>query len=258
MILGRSWFFGFSAALLATGVGGCHEASGTQPSSLLAPKTAAQPAPVATASASGEAQHTTAEAPSSGGTRTGGPAREPAAVDVAASTGGSDSDVTLELNPVLVDAAGKPLGQTEQRPSSSSAAFRARMAVLAQAIISADLEPANDVFFPLIAYRQVKDVAKPERDYELRLLAHFKRDLREYHQALGDSASAARFEGVSVPEPYAKWMAPGSEGNKVGYFRVLRSTLHFALPTGRTRDLELTSMISWRGEWYVVHLHGFE
>jgi hypothetical protein len=38
----------------------------------------------------------------------------------------------------------------------------------------------------------------------------------------------------------------------------LRSRLHFTLPAGRSRDFELTSLISWRGEWYVVHLHGFK
>jgi hypothetical protein len=53
-------------------------------------------------------------------------------------------------------------------------------------------------------------------------------------------------------------MKPGREGNKVGYYRVLRSKLRFTLPNGKERPLELTSLISWRGEWYVVHLHGFD
>ena len=132
------------------------------------------------------------------------------------------------------------------------------MALVAQAIISGNAEPASVAFFPLVAYQQVKDVAKPERDYRFRLLANFKRDVASYHHALGSNAAEAKFSGVTVSERDAKWMAPGSEGNKLGYFRVLRSHLHFTLPTGRTRDLELTSLISWRGEWYVVHLHGFE
>jgi hypothetical protein len=53
-------------------------------------------------------------------------------------------------------------------------------------------------------------------------------------------------------------MKPGKEGNRLGYFRVLRSTLRFRLVNGTERAFELTSLISWRGEWYVVHLHGFE
>ncbi|HEY4103292.1 MAG TPA: hypothetical protein VGM44_05345, partial [Polyangiaceae bacterium] len=113
-------------------------------------------------------------------------------------------------------------------------------------------------FFPLVAYQQVKDVAKPERDYKFRLLANFKRDVLEYHHALGAEAANAKFDGVTVAEKDSKWMEPGSEGNKLGYFRVLRSRLRFTLGAGRSRDFELTSLISWRGEWYVVHLHGFK
>jgi hypothetical protein len=159
---------------------------------------------------------------------------------------------------VLLDAQGKPLAQTDERPTLISASFQQRVALVAHAIVTGDAEPAAAAFFPLLAYQQVKDVAKPERDYKFRLLANFKRDVLEYHHALGPSTALAKFDGITVSEKDAKWMAPGSEGNRVGYFRVLRSRLRFTLPTGRTRDFELTSMISWRGEWYVVHLHGFK
>jgi hypothetical protein len=129
---------------------------------------------------------------------------------------------------------------------------------LAEAILSGDASRAQDTFFPLVAYAQVKDVQKPERDYRFRLMAHFERDVREYRKALGRDAERAEFLGVSVPEERAAWMKPGKEGNRLGYFRVLRSRLRFRLPSGKEQSLELTSMISWRGEWYVVHLHGFE
>lgn len=129
---------------------------------------------------------------------------------------------------------------------------------LADAILSGDAEAARSTFFPLVAYAQVKDVQKPERDYRYRLMAHFERDVREYKKSLGRDAEGAEFLGVSVPEERVEWMKPGKEGNRLGYFRVLRSRLRFRLASGKERTLELTSMISWRGEWYVVHLHGFE
>ena len=160
--------------------------------------------------------------------------------------------------PALLDTEGKPLPQTDQRPTLSSPSFQQRIDAVAKAIISGDAEPAAAAFFPLVAYQQVKDVAKPERDYRFRLLANFKRDVLEYHHALGAAAADATFSGVTVSDRDTKWMAPGSEGNKLGYFRVLRSRLHFTLPAGRSHDFELTSLISWRGEWYVVHLHGFK
>jgi hypothetical protein len=132
------------------------------------------------------------------------------------------------------------------------------MQLLAESIRTGDAERARSTFFPLVAYAQVKDVQKPERDYRYRLLSHFARDVREYHKLLGKDAESAQFLGVDVPEARAQWMKPGKEGNRLGYFRVLRSTLRFRLANGAERAFELTSMISWRGEWYVVHLHGFE
>jgi hypothetical protein len=53
-------------------------------------------------------------------------------------------------------------------------------------------------------------------------------------------------------------MKPGSEGNKLGYWRVTRSKIRYANAAGEEKTLELTSLISWRGEWFVVHLHGFK
>jgi len=129
---------------------------------------------------------------------------------------------------------------------------------LADSILTGDPEPARATFFPLVAYAQVKDVQKPERDYRYRLMAHFERDLAQYRKLLGKDAERAEFLGVSVPDARVEWMKPGKEGNRLGYFRVLRSSLRFRLANGDERTFELTSMISWRGEWYVVHLHGFE
>lgn len=181
-----------------------------------------------------------------------------ASAAAAAPAAPSASSAAAADDPPLLAADGTPLPQTEERPSVSSERFQRRMQALAHAILLGDSEPARATFFPLVAYAQVKDVQKPERDYRYRLLAHFERDIREYHQKLGPDAARAEFLGVTVPEARAEWMKPGREGNRLGYFRVLRSSLRFRLGSGREQSFELTSMISWRGEWYVVHLHGFE
>jgi hypothetical protein len=160
--------------------------------------------------------------------------------------------------PALVGADGTPLPQTEARPSASDERFKRRMQWLAAAVVSGDVEKARASFFPLVAYAQVKDVAKPERDYRFRLMSNFERDVREYRKALGRDAEHAELIGVEVPEARVEWMKPGKEGNRLGYFRVLRSRLRFRLADGKERSFELTSLISWRGEWYVVHLHGFD
>jgi hypothetical protein len=158
----------------------------------------------------------------------------------------------------LLDENKRPLPQTDARPSAQSASFDARMRLLARAITTGDSNAALPAFFPAVAYAQVKDIPQPEKDWEHRLVSAFKRDIAEYRSKLGDDAGKATLVAVEVPENKAKFMKPGSEGNRVGYYRVLRSTLTFKTPNGKQQSFELTSMISWRGEWYVVHLHGFK
>ena len=67
-----------------------------------------------------------------------------------------------------------------------------------------------------------------------------------------------KFAGIEIPEQQVKFMKPGSEGNSIGYYRVLRSRLRLKKPDESEVGLEITSLISWRGQWYVVHLHGFK
>jgi hypothetical protein len=180
------------------------------------------------------------------------------ALPVPSASATAPPNATEPEEPALLAADGSPLPQTEARPSATDERFKRRMLRLAEAIRSGDAQKAHASFFPLVAYAQVKDVAKPERDYRYRLLSNFDRDVREYRKALGRDAEHAELLGVDVPEARVEWMKPGKEGNRLGYFRVLRSRLRFRLQDGKERSLELTSLISWRGEWYVVHLHGFE
>jgi hypothetical protein len=253
----RSRAIGFCSALVCA-VAACHEpSSGAQPSSVAPARSTNETYAPAQARASAPAEHASASADA--GSESAAAAKPvSSAIALDAGTAGAPSTPTVVSVGALLDADGKPLPQTDERPSLSSPAFQQRVAAVARAIITGDAEPATAAFFPLVAYQQVKDIAKPERDYRFRLLANFKRDVLEYHHALGAAAAEAKFAGITVSERDAKWMAPGSEGNKLGYFRVLRSHLHFTLPAGRSRDFELTSLISWRGEWYVVHLHGFK
>jgi hypothetical protein len=158
----------------------------------------------------------------------------------------------------LLAADGAVLEQTEDRPSPQSVTLQQRAALLFRAIVEDDPARARSVFFPLVAYQKVKASPNPERDYNRRLIVNFDRDIHAYHRLVGDGAKRARFIDLYVPEDGARWMKPGSEGNKIGYWRVLRSKLRYADPEGNQQSLEITSLISWRGEWYVVHVNGFE
>jgi hypothetical protein len=108
-------------------------------------------------------------------------------------------------------------------------------------------------FFPLSAYRQVKAVTDPQSDWQNRLVADYELDIRAAHDLLGADTANAEFVGVSVPSPRAVWVLPGQEFNKGPYYRVYGTRLVYRV-AGRTRSLGIFSLISWRGEWYVVHL----
>jgi len=132
------------------------------------------------------------------------------------------------------------------------------MAQLFQAIVQDDPSRAEPAFFPQLAYEQVKDIPKPGVDWKYRLLKAYTRDIHEHKKKLGAAAAQARLVRVDVPEGNVQWMKRGAEGNRVGYWRVRRAQLVYADAAGKERKLEITSCISWRGEWYVVHLHGFK
>gem|GEM_PF-1111532 len=166
--------------------------------------------------------------------------------------------VVADRDPSLLADDGSVLAQTEELPRIDTQAFERRVERLVTAILKDDPSLARSAFFPVVAYEQVKAIAKPARDWEARLMRAFERDIHDYHQRLGSNAQNAEFLGLSVPEASARWMKPGSEGNRVGYHRVLRSVLKFKVPAGPELQLPVASMISWRGEWYVVHLAGFK
>lgn len=190
-----------------------------------------------------------------------GPFPSPTAVAPASTATGAATPAPASerhQDPPLFDAAGQPLPQTDERPESGSASFQWRMSQLCQAIIEGVPAQAHPAFFPAVAYAQVKAVADPERDYRLRLLSHFDRDILDYHRRISRRPGPCRCGGTTVPDNLARWMKPGSEYNKLGYFRLLRSHIDIVDAAEKTISLEVTSLISWRGQWYVVHLNGFE
>jgi hypothetical protein len=162
-----------------------------------------------------------------------------------------------ELSPQLLAPDANPLPQTRERPRSDSPGLRLRLERLVEAIARDEPERALPAFFPRLAYERVKAVADPGRDWQTRLLRAFERDIHTYHQKLGPDAAGVQLIGLVINEGAVRWMDPGAEGNRLGYYRVTRSRLRLRLANGAERELPLTSLISWRGAWYVVHLNGF-
>ena len=149
------------------------------------------------------------------------------------------------------------LPQTRERPDASGVAFSARTTALWAAIVKDDPTLAIPFFFPLEAYKQVKAIASPESDWNHRLVANYARDIHRLHAQLGSAAPEARLVEVRVPEERSRWVEPGEEYNKIGYYRVFGAKIAYEA-AGRQAAFDVSSLISWRGEWFVVHLGGFK
>jgi hypothetical protein len=97
----------------------------------------------------------------------------------------------------------------------------------------------------------VKQVPDAAADYRDRLLANFRADIHAAHLLVVHGGSP-HLVAVRVPYEWS-WIQPGHCFNKVGYGHAPGSRLVFRR-LGRTFSFGVYSLISWRGEWYVVHL----
>lgn len=183
-------------------------------------------------------------------------ARAPAAASAPAAAG---STAASSAPVAAADAGPDPgtLPQTRDKPEASGAGFDRRAAALWDAIVSDDPDRGVPAFFPVTAYEQVKGIPNPASDWRHRLVGNFKRDVHGLHKRLGDRAGDAKLVRLDVPEDRARWVEPGEESNKLGYWRVYGTHIVYELD-GKERTFDVSSLISWRGEWYVVHLTGFK
>jgi hypothetical protein len=145
------------------------------------------------------------------------------------------------------------LPQTHVLPSPDDPMFKAGVQDLWQAIVTDNPTTALPFFFPESAYLQVKAISNPAADYQSRLIDWYRLDIEAAHALLGSQASSAEFVGVTVPTSQAVWIVPGVEYNKGSYYRLFGTRLTYKVG-GKTKSIGLFSLISWRGEWYIVHL----
>ncbi len=143
--------------------------------------------------------------------------------------------------------------QTDVLPTATDPVFTANMAALWQGVVTDSLQAAMPAFFPETAYVQLKSVGNPAADFSQRLVTEYGQDLAAAHALLGNDPSAATLVGVNVDEAYAHWVPPGACYNGIGYYEVPNARVVYTLG-GQTESFGIASMISWRGEWYVVHL----
>ena len=148
------------------------------------------------------------------------------------------------------------LPQTSDKPTPAGVLFDSDARGFWNAIVTGVPDPGMPFFFPLAAYLQVKNIPDPAGDYQTRLVADYERDIHALHNQLGADTATAQYVKIVVPNT-AQWIKPGVEYNKGAYWRVYDSTLVYTVD-GRQHSLPIKSMISWRGQWYVVHLSAIQ
>ena len=174
----------------------------------------------------------------------------PPSTEAPTSTTTTSTSAAPATTSTTVDPGSLP--QTHDKPSGADPAFVARMQLLVQSVASGDTSVALPAFFPQTAYDQVKAVANPTADWKYRLVSLFDQDITAMHRSFGSAASSVAFVGVDVPDATAQWVNPGAEYNRIGYWRVYNTRVRYMVGT-KPGSFIVISLISWRGQWYVVH-----
>lgn len=162
------------------------------------------------------------------------------------STSTTSTSTTATLDPGT-------LPQTDTFPSADAPQFKAELSALWKGIVTNSVPIAMPAFFPEPAYVQLKTVGNPRGDYTGRLVAAYGTDIAAAHAQLGPGAPGAHLMGIDVDSSYAHWVPPGVCDNSVGYYEVPNSRIVYQ-EGDQTMSFGIASMISWRGQWYVVHL----
>ncbi len=195
----------------------------------------------------------TVESAESVATTTTAPAASTTTPGAPTTTATSATTTSAAPTTIVADTDPGALPQTDERPTASGATFTSGVNGLWEAIRQDDPDLGLPFFFPESAYLQVKAIGDPAGDYQNRLIANFRDDVHTLHAQLGANAASATLVGITVPDDQAVWVQPGEESNKLSYWRVYGSTMQYQVD-GQTGSFPVTSLISWRGQWYVVHL----
>jgi hypothetical protein len=150
----------------------------------------------------------------------------------------------------LASAAGPAAPENAPLPPLSSEDLAERARHLFDGIVRDEPELADDFFFPREPFLRLKDVADPGR-YHAELVRMYRRDVHRLHtrRRNWEGARFVSFELGTRP----RWIKPGEEWNKIGYYRTFDGKLRYEL-LGRLRTIEVRTIISWDGRWYVTHL----
>jgi hypothetical protein len=148
------------------------------------------------------------------------------------------------------DAGAAPLVADNKVDPTEGADLQERAKGLFQAIVADEPDRAEAFWFPREPFLPLKDMTDPGK-YWAELHHAYEKDIHALHRKRKHwgGAEFVRFDGGSR----TKWVAPGHEANKIGYYRAFDGKLRYTLG-GEAAAIEVHTLITWQGRWYVTHL----
>jgi hypothetical protein len=121
---------------------------------------------------------------------------------------------------------------------------------LFQAIAKDDPPRGESFWFPKEPFIPLKDPPDPAGYWE-KLHRAYVEDIHVLHRsrASWDGAIFDHFELGTPP----RWMNPGDEHNRIGYYRSLGGSIHYRVGD-KEESFVVDVIITWQGRWYVTHL----
>ncbi|XXX73549.1 hypothetical protein WMF30_38495 [Sorangium sp. So ce134] len=139
-------------------------------------------------------------------------------------------------------------------PPLESEELTARARALFDAIVKNEPALADPFWFPKEPFIPLKDVKDPGKYWD-NLHAAYANDVKAMHRKR-KSWEGAQFVGFEVGSR-PKWVPPGDEVNKIGYYRSFHGKLKYELD-GKPASVDVHTIISWQGRWYITHLGDFK
>lgn len=144
--------------------------------------------------------------------------------------------------------------KNKAKPPVDSEELQARARALFDAVVQNNASLGEDLWFPREPFLILKDIKDPGKYWD-QLHRAFVKDVEKLHKKRKswEGAEFVKFEPGSAP----KWVKPGEEGNKIGYYRTVKGNLVYKAE-GKAHKLEVRVMISWQNRWYITHLGKFK
>jgi hypothetical protein len=150
-------------------------------------------------------------------------------------------------------APAKEVADNKVEPTEG-AELAERAKALLEAIAKDEPERGESFWFPKEPFIPLKDIKDPGK-YWAQLHRTYGNDIHALHKKRKswDKVEFVSFEGWSKP----KWVKPGDEANKIGYYRAFHGKIRFKVD-GEADEIDVHTIITWQGRWYCTHLRKFK